>query len=188
MFADKYLFFYYNTLVNNYSREDQRKAIEILNEAKEKEVIKKHPVYIGFVYLNLAVSYFDLGDMRSALRNLVKLYMQDSFGTLDDAFRLKIAIAELIVRYELEDKEFIEKKILGVKKEFSGLLKTKNFQKDVALLEIIQGLIKTDRKRSNKEIKAKAEKFRKTFGLVKSESEVIDYNQWLTGVFNTVGR
>lgn len=184
MLEDKYLFFYYNSLVNNYGRSNTAKAIEILNEAKEKDVIKKHPVYIGFVYLNLAVSYYAFGDVRSALKNLVKLYMHDSFKTLDESFRLKIAVAELIVRYQLKDVEFITKKINQVRKEFAGLLKEKNFQKDDSLLEIIQLMLKSDKPRTDKELLQRVAKFRKTFAPGKAESEIIDYNEWLDSVFS----
>jgi hypothetical protein len=183
MLEDKYLFFYYNALVNNYGQNNVEKAIEILNEAKEKEVIKKHPVYIGFVYLNLAVSYFAYGDMKSALKNLVKLYMHDSFKTLDESFRLKIAIAEIIVRYQLEDIEFLEKKTGQVKKEFVSLLKEKNFQKDANLLEIIAQLIKTEKPKNDKDLQQKVAKFRKTYPPGKTESEIIDYNEWLKKIF-----
>ncbi|MBC7864643.1 MAG: hypothetical protein IAF38_16845, partial [Bacteroidia bacterium] len=183
---DKYLFFYYSSLFYNYGfsheRRDLAKAIEILDEAKEKEVIKKHPVYIGFVYLNLAVAYFGLRDMRASLKNLVRLYMHDGFKTLDESFRLKIAMAELIVRYELEDFEFIEKKAQQVKKEFAKLLKEENFHKDIALIEIIQQMIKSDKPRTDKALLTKVARFSKSFESQKAESEIIDYNEWLQGI------
>jgi hypothetical protein len=197
LLKDKYIFFYYNTLVNNYARTDVERAIEILNEAKEKEVIRRHPVYIGFVYLNLAVSYFGLGDMRASLKNLIRLYMHDGFKSLDESFRLKIAVAELIVRYELEDFEFIEKKALQVKKEFGALLKEKNFQKDGALIDIIHGMTKSDKPRSDKPLLQKVQRFRKSIEQpgrtgegtdASGEGEIIDYNSWLTKVLGSSGQ
>ena len=122
--------------------------------------------------------------MRASLKNLVKLYMHDGFKTLDEAFRLKIAIAELIVRYELEDFEFIEKKIAQVKKDFSSLFKDENFKKDATLLEIIQLMIKSDKPKADKFLQQKALKFSKTFEPGKAESEIIDYNEWLEGIFS----
>ncbi|MCK6648958.1 MAG: hypothetical protein L6Q66_04835, partial [Bacteroidia bacterium] len=52
---DKYLFYYYNSLVINYSVKNSDRAIEILLEAKENTVIQKLPMYNVFVYLNLSV-------------------------------------------------------------------------------------------------------------------------------------
>ena len=49
---DKYLFYYYNSLVINYSVKNIDRAIEILHEAKDNASIKKLPVYNVFVYLN----------------------------------------------------------------------------------------------------------------------------------------
>ena len=75
---DKYLFFYYNSQVINYSTVNLDKAIHILNEAKEDPVINKVPMQVAFIYLNLSVTYFDKGDFKTSLRNLVKLTMEES--------------------------------------------------------------------------------------------------------------
>jgi hypothetical protein len=69
---DKYLFYYYNSLVINYSVKNIDKAIEILHEAKGSEIIKKLPMYNVFVYLNLAVLNFGKCEFKEALKNLVK--------------------------------------------------------------------------------------------------------------------
>lgn len=86
---DKYLFYYYNSLVINYSVKDIDKAIEILHEAKNNEVVKKLPMYNVFVYLNLAVLNFGKGLFKEALKNLVKPILEDAFSNLDEAFRFK---------------------------------------------------------------------------------------------------
>ncbi len=182
MLYDKYLFFYYNILVNNYARSNIEKAIQILNEALEEKVIKNHPVYIGFVYLNLAVSYFGIKDFKASLKSIVKLYMLDSFKTLDSAFRFKIAITELIIRYEQGDVDFIEQRIHQVKKEFKNELKLTDFEREAGLLRIILQLIQTPSIKTDKKIKQVIKSFTQQTGKKQSESEIIDYNDWLNGI------
>ena len=103
LFYDKYLFYYYNSLVINYQVTDKQKAIEVLLEAKTKKAIQQLPMFIVFIYLNLAVFYFDLKDFKSARKNIAKLKQQDSFKSLDKVFMLKIGVSELQILYEIGD-------------------------------------------------------------------------------------
>jgi len=173
---DKYLFFYYNILVNNYARNQVEKAIEILDEAKEQKAIKDHPVYIGFVYLNLAVSYFGTRDFRSSLKSIVRLYMLESYKKLDEAFRFKIAMTELIVRYELGDNDYIEQRVKQLRKEFKQSLASEEFTREKKLLEIILLLINTASVKTDKKVQQAIRNFT---GQRKEEGEILNYNDWL---------
>lgn len=176
---DKYLFFYYNILVNNYARNHVEKAIEILNEAKEQKAIREHPVYIGFVYLNLAVSYFGMRDFRSSLRSIVRLYMLESYRKLDEAFRFKISITELIVRYELADHDFIEERVKQLKKEFRNSLQLPEFARERKLIEIIQLLIGTASVKTDKKVRRAVAGFTSDRSAGTEGAEIINYNEWL---------
>jgi len=178
---DKYLFYYYNILVNNYAKTNVEKAIEILEEAKEAKAIKSHPVYIGFVYLNLAVSFFGIKDFKSALKSIVKLYMLNSYKTLDEALRFKIAIAELIIRYELGDIDFIEQRISQLKKEFKKQFSSSEFKSEVNLVEIVNLLINTASVKTDKKVQQRIKQFIAQAPQHKDEDsqEIINYNDWL---------
>lgn len=176
LLRDKYLFFYYNILVNNYARNHVEKAIEILNEAREQKAIKDHPVYIGFVYLNLAVSYFGIHDFKLSLRSIVRLYMLESYKKLDEAFRFKIAITELIVRYELGDTDYIEQRVKQLKKEFKASLQSAGFVREKKLIEIIQLLINTPVVSTDKKVQQAIKGFT---AQPATEAEIINYNDWL---------
>jgi hypothetical protein len=178
---DKYLFFYYNIQVNNYARNHVEKAIDILNEAKEQKAIKERPVYIGFVYLNLAVSYFGAGDFKSSLRSIVRLYMLESYKKLDEAFRFKISITELIVRYELKDYDYIDQRVKQLKKEFKNSLQKSEFGREKKLIEIIQMLIGTTSIKSDQKLLQAIKGFVQVNTKYAEEgSEIINYNEWLT--------
>jgi hypothetical protein len=177
---DKYLFFYYNILVNNYAKTNVEKAIEILNEAREEKVIRNHPVYIGFVYLNLAVSFFGIKNFKSSLRSIVKLYMLDSYKTLDEAFRFKISVTELIIRYELNDIDYIEQRIQQIRKEFKTLLQQEEFGREAGLIDIISKMIVSSMLKSDKKLIETIRSFtRKTKNADPEGGEILDYSDWL---------
>ena len=174
---DKYLFFYYNILVINYSDKDRNKAIEVLNEIKENAVIMKQPHYHVFIYLNLTVLYFDNLNYKQALRSLVRLTMEDGYQNLDVLLRMKITVAELIIRYELRDEEFLEKRIEQVKKEFGEQLKSKEGKRHLEMLSLLRDFASADsilrNKPLQKKIKTFLEKQSNTVG------DLINYNNWL---------
>lgn len=175
---DKYLFFYYNILVINYSVHNREKAIEVLNEIKENPVITRQPHYHVFIYLNLTVLYFDNGNYKSALRSLVRLTMEDGFQNLDIYLRMKIAIAELIIRYELKDEEFLSKRIEQVKKEFAEPLKSKEGKRHFDMLLLLEEFAQAETILRNKPLQKKIEVFAdKSPNAV---GDLINYNNWLS--------
>lgn len=175
---DKYLFYYYNSLVISYAGKGEfDKAIAILDEARESEVIKKLPMYMVFIYLNLAALNFDKKNYKAALKNLVKLSMHESFNNLDEAFRLKISIVELIIRYELGDFDFVEHRIEQVKKEFEALFGNREYWRENELLAILGDMINATAIRSNKGLQARMKKLVEAEGY--DESDIIKYRDWL---------
>ncbi len=174
---DKYLAYYFNTLVINYSQMDIRKAIDTLNEAKDNPVIKKLPVYNVFIFLNLAVTHFDIREFKASLKHLLKLTMSDSFAALDESFRFKVAIVELMIRYELEDHEFVLHKLAQVRKEFPKQCKNPDFKREREILDLFPSLIESTGVRHDVPLKRKIDKFLKT--RTDSSSDIINYNNWL---------
>lgn len=179
---DKYLFYYYNILVNNYAKTHVEKAIEILNEAKERKVIQGHPVYIGFVYLNLAVSYFGIRDFRAALKSIVKLYMLGSYKSLDAALRFKIAVAELIIRYELHDSDYIDQRIGQLRKEFRKEFLLPEFKPEASFIHILEMILDASSPRGDTKLVGTAREFilSSKKKINSEEQEIINYADWLS--------
>ena len=174
---DKYLFFYYNILVIGYSEKNKEKAIEILNEAKDNIVIKKLPFYLVFVFLNLTVLNFDNGNYKLAIRNLVKLTMETGFAGLDRILRMKIAIAELIIRFELQDIDTLERRLEQVKKEFADLFRTKDGRRQSDMISILSAMCTSTSIRRDKNLRKKILKITGT--PTAKTNDVINYNDWL---------
>jgi len=182
MLHDKYLFFYYNSLAINYSRTDLNKAIEILSEAKENPVIKKLPFYSVFIYANLAVFHFDSRNYKQAIRHLVKLMMEPGYPNLDRMLRLKLGMAELIIRYELGDFDTLEHRLDQVRKEFSDLLRSKAARRQQDMMGIIAQMIETPSIKKDKNLAQKIQKLTESVTPEEAaENDVIDYNVWLKG-------
>lgn len=180
---DKYLFFYYNSLVINYSKIDIDKAIEILEKLENNEQLKKTPFYEVFVYLNLAIFRFEKGDYRNAIKNLNKLVVHESYKNADRSLRFRIAIVELIIRLELNDFEFLEYRIAQIKKEYKDLLQNEENIRELKVIEIIRNVSLNGISKKNKKLNELVSQFLKDDKLASSDTDVINYNKWLMDKF-----
>lgn len=177
---DKYLFYFYNSLVINYAARGMHdKAIAILEEARDSKVLKKLPVYMVFVHLNMAGLLFDKKNYKAALKNIIKLSMHESFNNLDEAFRLKITLLEIAIRYELGDYDFVERRLEQAGKDFSGLLGSKDYWREKETLDIIREMMSTPSIRSSKPLLARIRRLADTEGY--DESDILKVRDWLKG-------
>lgn len=180
---DKYLFFYYNSLVINYSKSDRDRAIEILEEMRTLDKIVAVPFYEVFIYLNLAVSYFDKKDFHQSIRSLNKLFLLKGYATTDKSLQFKIAIVELMIRYELKDFDVLENKIRLVKKDYAEFFKKKSNERDTLIVEIIQRLTKTDRLRSDKTLMSQIKQLIVSpANKEAADADILNYKNWVEGL------
>ncbi len=174
---DKYVFFYYNSLVINYSKLDKEKGIRVLEDIRENRKITATPFYEIFIYLNLAVLHFDLHRYRESLRSLTRLYQLDSYRNADPALQMKIAVAELMIRYELHDLEFVEYRILKIRKDFRDFLQKAEYLKEKEFITILPGLGQLE---NSPKLLKKITQFIENYGIdTDSDNEIINYANWL---------
>jgi len=174
---DKYLFFYYNSLVINYSKLDKLKAIDVLEDIRENRKITATPFYEIFIYLNLAVLHFDLGKFKEAIRFISKLYQLESFNNADRSLQLKIGVMELMVRYELKDQEYLDYRITRIRKDYKDFLKKEEFLKEKDFMTIISRLeVSKTNPVFMKKINIFIDKYRH---LEDGDDEIINYGNWL---------
>lgn len=180
MLYDKYMFFYYNALVINYSVIDRQKAIETLNSIGNYPQISSNSYHQLFVHLNLAVLLFDEGEFKESVKHLTRLYLLDGYKTADDSLKLKIAACELIARYELDQPDMVEYKLKLVKKDFKELLKSDGHHAERELFEILRKLLGVLNLRSESVLLEKIRSFIFWTGKNKDDdSQIIDYENWL---------
>lgn len=186
LFYNKYLFYYYNSLVINYSEKNIDKAIEYLLEAKDMEVIKKLPMYNVFIYLNLAVLNFQKKDAyKEALKYLVKPLLEDAFSNLDEAFRLKLGVFELMIRFELKDFDYLEHKTERIKKDFKNILKLPEYKKQVLMINVISKMIFSDNyKREKSIVNLINDILRLSETADSGDADIVNYSDWLKSKVN----
>ncbi|MBI3500506.1 MAG: hypothetical protein HY063_01830 [Bacteroidetes bacterium] len=182
---DKFLFFYYNSLAINYSVLNKDKAISILGELISKRTLKSQPFYELFIYLNLAILWFEKGEFHNSIRSLNKLYVHPEFKNADIALRFKIAVAELIIRYELLDFDFLETKIRQVKKHFKEMLSKPEQEREKEFLSILNRMIAVPELTRDKKLLSRIQKF-SSHKIVLDDTEVINYSAWLKGKIKKV--
>ncbi len=177
---DKYIFFYFNALVINYSILDREKAILILEDLKDNTNLNSNSYYQLFVYLNLAVLRFDQKSYKEAIRHFTKIYLLDGYKTADRSLRLKIALCEIITRYELQNYDVLEYKIAQVKKDYRDLLQTESNYAEKELLAIIKVMVEEPLSRKNKKLLDRCLLFLDWIRKNKEpDSVIIDYHNWL---------
>lgn len=170
---DKYLFYYYNILVQNYSITDKDKALDYLDKASKNEVIKKIPAYNSFIYLNRSLIFYDLDDFKRSKQNISRLIMQEDFLFLDKSFQLKILITSVIIIYNIS-KKHAKEKINEIKNNYNTLLKTENHYRDTMFLELISKKLSASDLVKDKDI------FLSNITDEESkELDIIGYNSWV---------
>ncbi len=179
LWYEKYVFYYYNILVNNYSKTDPEKAIETLEEAKKQTVIKENPNYMGFVLLNLSITHFDIHKHKAAGKYLVQLYVSDAFKNYDEAFQLKISVFELCNKIESGEIELAEKLVISVFKKLGELKNKETIAVEIAVLHLIQHYINMGYP-AWRSIKDKITAFIKKFPAAGEQQTIINYAEWLS--------
>ena len=141
--------------------------------------IQKLPVITVFIYLNLAVQYFDLKEFKNARKNISSLKQHKSFKELNQAFQLKISIVEILIWFEEKDDEYTEHLIHQVRREYKKLLSEEEFEKEEELISILQKWTKNDFE-LNDSLVTESKEYIKTYSSDK-ENDVVDYSEWLKG-------
>lgn len=136
----KFLPYYYNAQIINYFKLDQAKSIELLEEVIKQRYFKEDP-YNEFVYIiNLAICYFDTGQYKKALKNLVQAKIHDGYDKVEPAFRMRIAVTEITARLPVGDFEVVERQLEEVRKDYKDLLDEDENQVGRELLALLDAL------------------------------------------------
>jgi hypothetical protein len=177
---EKYLFFYYNSLVNNYSILNPPKGLEMLLKFQKEMQQKKNTYYDFFIYLNRATFLYDIGQFNEALKNLVQLYVSPGYAEADMPFKLKIEVCELIITFESGDKESLEYRLKQIRKSFAALQTVKSLKRDFEIMNLLEKMNQSPDYRRDDLIRKKMLLLLNTKnGLGTEDSEIIKYKIWL---------
>lgn len=176
---NQYIFYYYNILVNNYSKTNLNKAIETLEEAQKERQIRENPEQYFYVLSNLAISLFDLKKYRQAGKLFSQIYVLPNYKNFDPTFVLKLEIFELITRIELEDFDLCEKQIHHLNKLVKEIRDKDSVRIDVSVLRLLGQYLSQEDKRW-RPVKREVQEFIKKYDQDKTQAGVINYCQWLS--------
>jgi len=174
----QYIFYYYNILVNNYSKTNIAKAIDTLEAAQNEKQIKNNPQQYFYVLNNLAILNFDLKKFKQASKFFSQMYVSQNFKTFDISFVVKLYVFELINRLEMEDYEQCEKQFTQLYKLIDDVKEKDSIKIDLAILDIInQFLNKYDNRW--RPLKPTIQAFIKKYSENKEGAGIINYAQWI---------
>jgi hypothetical protein len=180
MHYEKYLFFYYNSLVINYAQTNINQALAALDEFERVNRKRQNSYYEQFIHLNRATLYFDVHKYADAVRSIIKLYVNDHYKNADRNFKLKIEIAEVIMQYEDGDKTTVIKRIKQIKKSYKDLLKEEAYGSDKEILEILQQLADNEERELNAAVvKRIKETIKRVLDTEDQSTQIINYVVWL---------
>lgn len=179
-YYDKYLFFYYNSLVINYAQIDIVRGLKALDEMEREIKGKQNAYYEFFILLNKASLLFFQHRYNEAIRNLVRLYGNDHYKKADIEFKMKIAVAECIMQYESGDKPDTKKRVEQVRKQFKDLLQADEAKRERFVLDLIYHTEDNAGLQSSKKYQSAMLKFvnQKVKESVE-DGEVLKYRIWL---------
>lgn len=178
LFYNQYIFYYYNILVNNYSKTNITKAIDTLETAQNERQIKSNPSQYFYVLNNLAILNFDLKKFKQASKFFSQMYVSQNFKTFDISFVVKLYVFELINRLEMEDFEQCEKQIVQLRKLIDEVKEKDSIKIDLAILEIINQFLNKHEYRW-RPLKPSIQTFVKKFQEDKAGTGIINYTQWI---------
>ncbi len=176
---DRFLFFYYNSLVINYTKTDLDKAIALLLELENHPKLKDTEYYLIFVHLNLAIFYFDKGEHRLAVRRLNQLYHHERYAHTAVGLRLRIAVLEIMIRIELADGDFLEQRLRQVRQEFADQLSKGENVREAELLIIIEKLFLKAISPRDTAMRRQLDSFTTGVSMEEQDAELVNYNRWL---------
>lgn len=170
----KFDIFYYSSLVNNFSVINPEKAIQILNQLIEDEYLIKNPFYGLFIYINLATCYFDIGEFHKSIKSLNKLYLHDTYKKADESVKMKVCLAELIIRFELSDWSFWQYRCQQIEKELMESISKSH--RDKAFFHLLKEMVS---KQTGFKDLAIINHFLEEFQETDEQDDIINYRNWL---------
>ncbi|OFY67718.1 MAG: hypothetical protein A3H98_14770 [Bacteroidetes bacterium RIFCSPLOWO2_02_FULL_36_8] len=182
----KYIFIYHNGLVINYASLNRNKeAIALLEGLKEDPAYKGISFYDLFLYLNLATLYFSEQDLSKAVKNLSMILRKDKYDKLEPQIQMQITFIEVIIHFDLDNKEYIFNRIAEMKRSFRSLLTLEAYERELKFLKLLRDFLRFPEPFSNKKVRKGIEQFLSIpYKLEPGSNEGINYNAWLLSKIN----
>jgi len=153
---------------------------EVVLKCQSEMKQRKIGYYDQFIYVNKAIVYHSLEKPDAGIRNLVKLYVKDSFKNADIAFRLKIVILELIMQFDSGDIDSFNSRLKITYKEFRKVLGLPEFLGERTLLALMEKMIGNIEWVKDKKLVSRVKKFiKESKKTSKTDTSLLSYEEWM---------
>jgi hypothetical protein len=179
---DKYIYFYYQALINSYAVLNVDKAIELQQEILNKgNTIIKDPYFIVFNYANLASLFFLQKNYKQVARTLQKVYLNNFYDRTDLNLKVELAVMELLARHEISDANTFEYRLAQVENDFANQWKEYDGLEKI-LYELVKKINEEPNYRKNKELIKLANSYLKQNE--KNVGRVFNFDGWVKDKFS----
>lgn len=178
-----FVFYYYNSMANNYAGISKPKAIEYIHQALADKDIARNDLYSLYMYLNLSVQQFDMREFKNSLKSIQKIYINPQFNAFDSGFRYKIYIIECLNRFELRDYDVLEKNLKNLKKKFSTEYTDIQFANQRTIIDLIAAVTKRSSSSKTIDLRAMASQTLQQLDLTATDGDLINCAEWLKTTF-----
>lgn len=176
----KFVFYYYNARVINYSESAPVKALEALKELEDEMKGKPNAYYEMFIHLNRGLLFFKTRRYNDAIRSFVKYYTNEYYKKADNLFKLRVAIAELMMHVESKDLASIKIRLEQIRKQFKAELEQKDAYAEHAIYQYITALSKSKLDYKASKIALQAESMAADENMdIAGDAQLLNYRHWL---------
>lgn len=176
----KYVFYYYNARVINYSESAPAKALDALKELENAMKGKSNAYYEMFISLNRGLLYFKTRKYNDAIRSFVKYYTNEYYKKSDNLFKLRVAIAELMMHVESKDAASVKIRLEQVRKQFKAELEQNDAYAELAMHKYISLLSKNLFDYRKKAVQAEVRHLINDKNMLdKQDGQLLNYLQWV---------
>ena len=180
MHYEKYLMPYSNAVFVNYYHSDKKRALEYLQKLKGNKILEKSPFYPIFMFANSAFCYYQLNEFTQAVRSLNELYHHPGFARAAITLRFNIRIAELIIRFEIGDFEFLQIKLKQLYKDFENYMEQDEQELECMFLDILNRMSSKIEWHKDDQLVSDIKSFRKRRSKRgEINKQFIPFNNWL---------
>lgn len=179
-YYDKHIWMYHQGLISNYSFLGKNKdAQELIIKIIENPKYTGHAYYDLYIYINHALSYYNMGEFDEAITCLRPLLTSKS-EILSKSLRLRIALLELLLHTDGQNFVFAEHKVNEIRRVYRKELQEEQYYREKIFLGIVREFVCKPAPLTNTKFLKKIQEFIKNsppFELGSNES--INYKIWL---------
>lgn len=138
LYYETHIWTYYQCIFGAcYYSNQLHRCLKILKTYANEEVLKDHSLYHTYFYINSAIVYYSLKDIKNANKYLNKLLEPVFFDALSDEMKLTVKIVELLFYFENKDYDYFNYSLKKIKKKYKKIFDLPQFDHQLNFLNVL---------------------------------------------------